>query len=83
MRREVRFLPSVLPGTVLLAFRSMTALNIRKNIASGLRLVAESVEQAKVPTLKEIKNKTYEYRIRAAAVLIPKDAVIVITPDKN
>lgn len=83
MRREVRFLPSVLPGNVLLAFRSMTALNIRKNFASALRLVAESVEQTKVPTLKEVKNKTDEYRIRAAALLIPKDAVIVITPDKN
>lgn len=55
----------------------MTALNIRKNIASVLINTAAAVENANVNGIKEKLN---EYRIRTAALIMPNDMAFVITP---
>lgn len=72
----------------------MTKLNIRKNTAQLFRLAAGAVEQAKVPDIKlpshdqvakarsVAKEKVREYRIRAAALVMPQDVVMVIESDK-
>lgn len=58
----------------------MTALNIRKNIAAALVNTAAAVENANVNGIKE---KLSEYRIRAAALIMPNDMAFVITPKDN
>jgi len=58
----------------------MTALNIRKNLASILVSTASAVENAKVPTKAGMTEKLNEYRTRAAALIMPKDMAFVITP---
>ncbi len=64
----------------------MTKLNIRKNTARFFRLAATAVEQAKVPTADQVKavakEKMREYRIRAAALVMPQDVVLVVESDK-
>jgi hypothetical protein len=72
----------------------MTKLNIRKNTAQFFRLAAGAVEQAKVPDIKlptadqvakarlAAKEKVREYRIRAAALVMPQDVVLVVESDK-
>jgi hypothetical protein len=61
----------------------MTALNIRKNTANIMRLAASAVENAKVPTKAQAVEKLNEYRIRAAALVMPNDMAFVITPKSN
>lgn len=56
----------------------MTALNIRKNIGALLHATASAVEQIKVPTKQQLGDKVDEYRIRAAALIMPNDAAFVI-----
>ena len=56
----------------------MTSFNIRKNLAAALMRAATTVENAKVPT-----EKLSEYRIRAAALIMPKDIAFVITYKNN
>ena len=58
----------------------MTKLNIRKNTANIMRIVASVVENAKVPTKAQASEKLNEYRIRAAALVMPNDMAFVITP---
>ena len=58
----------------------MTALNIRKNIGGLLHATASAVEQIKVPTKQQLGEKLDEYRIRAAAFIMPNDAAFVVTP---
>jgi hypothetical protein len=58
----------------------MTALNIRKNTAGLMRIVASAVENAKVPTKAQASEKLNELRIRAAALVMPNDMAFVITP---
>jgi hypothetical protein len=62
----------------LLTQRIMTALNIRKNLASILVNTAAAVENAKVPTKEGMTEKLNEYRIRAAALIMPKDCELHI-----
>jgi hypothetical protein len=56
----------------------MTKLNIRKNIAAALVNTAAAVENAKLPTKEGIGIKMNEYRIRAAALIMPNDAAFII-----
>lgn len=58
----------------------MTVLNIRKNTAGLMRIVASAVENAKVPTKAQASEKLNELRIRAAALVMPNDMAFVITP---
>ena len=58
----------------------MTALHIRKNLAAALVNTAAAVENANVNGIKE---KLSEYRIRAAALIMPKDMAFVITNQEN
>ena len=61
----------------------MTALNIRKNTASFMRIAASAVENAKLPTKAQAFEKLNELRIRAAALVMPNDMAFVITPKNN
>ena len=61
----------------------MTALNIRKNIGALLHVTASVVEQLKVPTKQQLGEKVDEYRIRAAALIMPNDAAFVVTGVKK
>lgn len=61
----------------------MTKLNLRSNAANILRLAAKAVEEAKVPDIKiptkdQVASKVQEYRIRAAAMVMPKGVAFVI-----
>lgn len=56
----------------------MTALHIRKNIAQALKLTATAVETVQVPNVHQVKEKIFEYRIRAAALIMPKDVELHI-----
>lgn len=61
----------------------MTKLNLRSNAANILRLAAKAVEEAKVPdihvpTKDQIASKAREYRIRAAALVMPKGVAFII-----
>jgi hypothetical protein len=56
----------------------MTKLNIRKNLASILVNTAAAVENAKLPTNACLGIKVNEYRIRAAALIMPNDAAFII-----
>jgi hypothetical protein len=56
----------------------MTALNIRKNLASILVNTAAAVENAKLPSKQQLEQKISEYRIRAAALIMPKDCELHI-----
>ena len=58
----------------------MTALHIRKNLAAALVNTAAAVENANV---KGIGEKLSEYRIRAAALMMPNDIAFVITSKEN
>jgi hypothetical protein len=53
----------------------MTALHIR---AALLKLTASAVETAKLPSKKQLGEKISEYRIRAAALIMPNDCQIHI-----
>jgi uncharacterized protein YbgA (DUF1722 family) len=61
----------------------VTALNIRKNIGGLLHATASVVEQIKVPTKQQLNEKVDEYRIRAAALIMPNDAAFVIPGAKK
>jgi len=61
----------------------MTKLNIRKNTAQLLKMTATAVENAKVPTKAAMSEKLNEYRIRAAALMMPNDMAFVIQPKKG
>lgn len=61
----------------------MTALNIRKNTAGFMRIVASAVENAKVPTKAQASEKLNELRVRAAALMMPNDMAFVISPKSN
>lgn len=61
----------------------MTKLNIRKNIAAALVNTAAAVENAKMPTKADVGSKLNEYRLRAAALMMPNDMAFVITPKNN
>jgi hypothetical protein len=61
----------------------MTALNIRKNLASILVNTAAAVENAKVPTKAGITEKLNEYRTRAAALIMPNDMAFIIQPKQG
>jgi len=61
----------------------MTALNIRKNLASILVNTAAAVENAKVPTKADMTKKLNEYRTRAAALIMPNDMAFVIQPKQG
>jgi len=61
----------------------MTKLNIRKNIASALMSAATTIDNAKVPTKADIGEKLNEYRIRAAALIMPNDMAFVIQPKQG
>ena len=56
----------------------MTALNNRKNLASILVNTAAAVETAKLPSKQQLEQKISEYRIRAAALIMPKDCELHI-----
>jgi hypothetical protein len=61
----------------------MTKLNLRSNAANILRLAAKAVEEVQVPEIKlpakdQIASKAREYRIRAAAMVMPKGVAFVI-----
>lgn len=58
----------------------MTALHIRKNVAQLLVRTASAVENANVQGISE---KLSEYRIRAAALMMPNDVAFVITSKEN
>ena len=58
----------------------MTALHIRKNLASILVNTAAAVENAKVPTKANMAEKLNEYRTRAAALIMPNDMAFIIKP---
>ena len=58
----------------------MTALNIRKNIAALLVNTAAAVENAKLPDKDAARTKLNEYRLRAAALMMPNDMAFIITP---
>jgi hypothetical protein len=58
----------------------MTALNLRKNTAELLKLSAKAIENAKAPNMSTVGAKLIEYRIRAAALMMPNDMAFVITP---
>lgn len=58
----------------------MIALHIRKNVAQLLVRTASAVENANV---KGIGEKLSEYRIRAAALMMPNDVAFVITSKEN
>ena len=57
----------------------MTKLNIRKKTAGIMRFAASAVENAKVPTKAQAVEKLNEYRIRAAALVMPNDMAFIIT----
>jgi hypothetical protein len=61
----------------------MTSFNIRKNTAALLKRAAIAIEDAKVPTKVQAAEKLSEYRIRAAALMMPKDIAFVITYKNN
>ena len=61
----------------------MTALHIRKNIAALLVNTAVALENAKLPTKDASRAKLNEYRLRAAALMMPNDMAFVITPKNN
>lgn len=66
----------------------MTKLNLRSNAANILRLAAKAVEETKVPDIKlpakeQIASKVQEYRIRAAALVMPKGVAFVIEEPCN
>jgi hypothetical protein len=61
----------------------MTVLHIRKNTALFLKLTATAVENAKLPTKDAARTKLNEYRLRAAALMMPNDMAFVITPKNN
>jgi hypothetical protein len=56
---------------------------IRKNTATLLKLAATAIENAKMPTKAQASEKLSEYRIRAAALMMPKDIAFVITYKNN
>ena len=58
----------------------MTALHIRKNLASILVNTAAAVENAKVPTKANMAEKLNEYITRAAALIMPNDMTFIIQP---
>lgn len=51
---------------------------IRKNTATLLKLAAAAIENAKLPTKAQASVKLNEYRIRAAALMMPKDMAFII-----
>jgi len=53
----------------------MTKLNLRKNLSSVLYSTAQAVEEFKMPNASE---KVYEYRVRLAALVMPRDAKIIL-----
>ena len=61
----------------------MTKLNIRKNIAAALYTTAVAIDNAKLPTKEDIGTKVNEYRLRAAALMMPNDMAFVITPKQG
>jgi hypothetical protein len=61
----------------------MTKLNIRKNIAAALFNTAVAIDNAKLPTKEAIGTKVNEYRLRAAALMMPNDMAFVITPKQG
>ena len=61
----------------------MTALNIRKNTAQLLKMTASAVENAKLPAKGAMSLKLNEYRIRAAALMMPNDMAFVIQPKQG
>jgi hypothetical protein len=61
----------------------MTALNLRKNIAALLVNTAAAVENAKLPNKEIARTKLNEYRLRAAALMMPNDMAFVIIPDQD
>ena len=61
----------------------MTKFNIRKNTAQLLKMTASAIENANVPTKVDIDEKLNEYRIRAAALIMPNDAAFVIQPKQG
>ena len=61
----------------------MTKLNIRKNIAAALFNTAAAIDNAKLPTKEDIGTKVNEYRLRAAALMMPNDMAFVITPKQS
>ena len=61
----------------------MTALNLRKNIAALLVNTAAAVENAKLPNKEAARTKLNEYRLRAAALMMPNDMAFVITPNQD
>jgi len=56
----------------------MTALHIRKNTAALLKLTAAAIETVKLPSKQQLNQKISEYRIRAAALIMPNDCQIHI-----
>jgi hypothetical protein len=61
----------------------MTKLNIRKNIAAALFNTAVAIDNAKLPTKEDIGTKVNEYRLRAAALMMPNDMAFVIQPKQG
>ena len=54
----------------------MSALNFRKNMKGFIPFVQETIHD----TLENlsIKDKVYEYRVRGASIMMPKDCTITI-----
>lgn len=48
-----------------------------------MRFAASAVENAKVPTKAQAVEKLNEYRIRAAALVMPNDMAFVIQPKQG
>ena len=61
----------------------MTALHIRKNIAAALFNTAAAIDNAKLPTKEDIGTKVNEYRLRAAALIMPNDMAFIIQPKQG
>jgi len=56
----------------------MTALHIRQNLSELLQLTSKAVNTVSLPGGNTVADKIYEYRIRAAALLMPKGSSIHI-----
>ena len=56
----------------------MTALHLRKHTAQLLKLTAVAIETSKLPTKEQLKDKISEYRIRTAALIMPKECQLYI-----
>jgi len=56
----------------------MTELHIRHNVRHLLKLTAAAVKTTRMPDGNTVADKVCEYRIRAAALIMPKGSTLHI-----